>query len=42
MFGPYVEIFRKKYCLALHLVEMDTDPDRQSLDSDPASDLAKR
>ncbi len=24
-----------RYCLALHLVEMDTDPDRPVLDADP-------
>ncbi len=30
-------IFRKKYILAFHLVEMDMgpDPDRQALDADP-------
>jgi hypothetical protein len=25
----------KKYSLALHLAEMDTDPDQQALDDDP-------
>jgi hypothetical protein len=25
----------KKQSLALHLVEMDTDPDQQALDADP-------
>jgi hypothetical protein len=32
-FGQNIEIFWKKY--SLHLVEMDTDPDRQALDADP-------
>ncbi len=33
----FFEILRKKYSSALHLVEMDTDPDpgRQTLDEDP-------
>ncbi len=37
-FGQSIDIFWKKYILALHLVEMDMgpDPDRQALDADPA------
>jgi hypothetical protein len=30
-----VGIFSKKYSLALHLVEMNTDLDPQALDADP-------
>ncbi len=38
-FRQYTIIFWEKYSLALHLVEMDTDPDRQTLDTYP--DLPK-
>ncbi len=31
----------KKNSLALHLAEMDTDPDREALDADPYSDPSK-
>jgi hypothetical protein len=34
-FGQYIEIFWKKYSLALHLVKIDMDLDRQALDADP-------
>jgi hypothetical protein len=39
IFESFFENFRKKYSLALLLVEIDTDPDRQALDGD--SDSAK-
>jgi hypothetical protein len=32
--GQLIEIFRKKYNSALHLVEIPTDPDRHALDAD--------
>ncbi len=33
-FKQFIEIFWKKYSLALRLVEMDTDPYRQAMDTD--------
>jgi hypothetical protein len=32
-FGQYIEDFWKKYCLAVHLVQMDTYQDQQALDA---------
>jgi hypothetical protein len=39
-FGHHIEIFWKKVCLSLHLVEIETgpDPDRHALDADPFTD----
>ncbi len=34
-FGQYIEIFWKKYSLALLFAEGDPDPDWQALDADP-------
>jgi hypothetical protein len=34
-FGQYSELFSENVLLALHMAEMDTDPDLQVLDADP-------
>ncbi len=34
-FGRYIKFSGKKYSLALHLMEIDTDPDWKALDADP-------
>ncbi len=34
-FHSILKFFGKKFSLRLHLVELDTDPDRQALDADP-------